>query len=447
MRNSSSRKFIALQLALAVALTVLPVRYAHAVADPAGSNVSSGGTVYFISAAGQKQAYTSAGAFLSYRFNSWANVTPATPDDLNLPSGSFVPPMDGSLINDHGTVYIITSGARAAFTSAQVFLGLGYSFGNAILGDTSFLPTLPPISSTAQAHVPGTIVLDHITTPPTAYLITALGKEGIPSPAVFSSWGYSWAGAVESNSFDWALPQASSPMPLRVAGYLSPLSQPSSASSPAAVPSASVPATQISGVAAASITSTSATINWVTANPATSSVSYGTTTAHTLTAPTASSTSAALVVTHSVALTGLAPSTLYHYQVSSQTANGAAATSADAIFTTTTAQVLVTTTPSSLGFSSVEVGTASAPETVTITNTGSLPANIVSAASSSYQFVVSGLNSSGLTPMAPGQSVTLSVVFNPVGLDTVNASILITFDVAPAQIVALTGSAYPVPQD
>lgn len=69
----------------------------------------------------------------------------------------------------------------------------------------------------------------------------------------------------------------------------------------------------ISNVAASAITITSATIIWTTSVPATSQVEYGPTTSYGAT--TALDT--ALVTNHSVMVSGLVPSTIYHYRVRS----------------------------------------------------------------------------------------------------------------------------------
>ncbi len=140
---------------------------------PEGTNVStSDGTVWRINQ-GSRQPYTSAGAFLSYGYNSWADVKVANAADLALPSGSctpaaggasrpcFISPRDGSLINDNGTVYIISDGYRYGFANVQAFLGLGYSFSHALAGDTSFLSTGAPINSAQISHPSGTVVNDN----------------------------------------------------------------------------------------------------------------------------------------------------------------------------------------------------------------------------------------------------------------------------------------------
>ena len=177
-------------------------------ANYSGHNVLINGTVYWIYGSA-KFPYTSAGAFLSYGFNNWAGVTPATADEANLPTAingnqqvSYIPPRNGSLINDHGTIYLITNGMRAGFSSAQVFTELGYSFSNASAGDTSFLQTLTPINSSQTAHFDGTLVNDH----GTIYLMQNNTREGIPSVAVFNSWGLKFQEVIKANSFDLAAP-------------------------------------------------------------------------------------------------------------------------------------------------------------------------------------------------------------------------------------------------
>jgi hypothetical protein len=179
-------------------------------------NVLHNGTVYYV-ADGVRYPYTSAGAFLSYGFNSWGTIVPATASDVMLPvstytpSGSnqvttyFLPPRNGSLINDNGTVYIITNGTRAGFTSEAVFNGLGFSFSNVIPGDTSFMVTLAPVGSSGRAHPDGTVVnIDG-----TLYLIRNGQRIGIPSMAVFTSWGLKLNEVVIGNSYDRVLPRGS----------------------------------------------------------------------------------------------------------------------------------------------------------------------------------------------------------------------------------------------
>lgn len=86
-----------------------------------------------------------------------------------------------------------------------------------------------------------------------------------------------------------------------------------------------------------SATSTSATIHWTTDESATSVVDYGTTASYGTT-----TSSASRVTSHSVTLTGLAASTLYHYRISSADAASNTAASADYTFTTSAASGYIT---------------------------------------------------------------------------------------------------------
>ncbi|MCA9618037.1 MAG: fibronectin type III domain-containing protein, partial [Myxococcales bacterium] len=85
----------------------------------------------------------------------------------------------------------------------------------------------------------------------------------------------------------------------------------------------------ISGVAATAA-DTTATITWTTNEPATSLVDYGTTNAY-----GQSQSDSGLVTSHSLQLTGLSPSTQYHFAVGSEDAAANLATGSDVTFTTT----------------------------------------------------------------------------------------------------------------
>ncbi|MEJ0021572.1 MAG: hypothetical protein WDN47_03225 [Candidatus Doudnabacteria bacterium] len=172
------------------------------------------GTVYRLQSA-HRSPYTSAGAFLSYGFNNWQAVMPATTGDMSLPltiytpTGSntsatyYIPPRNGSLINDQGTIYLITNGYRTGFTTPTAFLGLGYKFENAASGDTSFMVTLPPIALSSIPHPDGTLINDT----GTIYLQKSSNRVGIPSMAVFNSWGFKLGEVVPANSLDRLIPQ------------------------------------------------------------------------------------------------------------------------------------------------------------------------------------------------------------------------------------------------
>jgi len=115
----------------------------------------------------------------------------------------------------------------------------------------------------------------------------------------------------------------------------------------------------ISAVQATGVTSSSATITWTTDEPATSQVNYGTTSAYGSSTPIDNNT----VTSHSVILTGLTASTLYHYQVLSTDPIGLSSASTDFTFTTSApatqslwSSTTVPTTPSQADPQSVELG-------------------------------------------------------------------------------------------
>jgi hypothetical protein len=183
---------------------------ANAATHSAGTNVLNNGTIYMVTADGQLRPYTSAGAFLSYGFNSWSNVVQANSDDLALSVGAFIPPRDGSIIcsdagSDKGTCYLITNGQKAAFTSENVFNNSGFSFKYALYGDVSFLPATNSISDASQAHLPGTLINDS----GTVKIVGTNGTIGVPSMDVLQSWGYSLVDVVNANTADQALSQNS----------------------------------------------------------------------------------------------------------------------------------------------------------------------------------------------------------------------------------------------
>ncbi|MDB4939810.1 MAG: autotransporter protein [Candidatus Doudnabacteria bacterium] len=179
-----------------------------------GKNVIYNGTVYYIDGFTRKP-YTSAGAFLSYSFNSWSTVSAATSSDMALPLATYTPngsavsttafvlPRNGTLINDKGTIYLISNGLRMGFANASAFLNFGYSFSNAAPGDTSFMVTLPPINSSNQAHPNGTLVRE---SNGTISVIRDGYRQGVPGMDKFSSWGLKVEELVPANSYDIALP-------------------------------------------------------------------------------------------------------------------------------------------------------------------------------------------------------------------------------------------------
>lgn len=224
MQNSVAKKIFAVGSAAAMlAAFALPMS-ALAAAHPEGTNVNKSGTVGMI-IGGQFRPYTSAGAFLSYGFNSWASVVAASAEDLALPTGEFIPPQDGTVFcatetkgsDVKGECSLVTAGTKAAFTSASVFSGLGFSFSRAQYGDSSFLSKSANVDNTTAAHRTGVLVNNN----GTVQLVGASGLLGIPDLATFNSWGYSFANVVPANAADKAMSQTGV-MAARMSGQLSP---------------------------------------------------------------------------------------------------------------------------------------------------------------------------------------------------------------------------------
>ncbi|MBI5529886.1 MAG: hypothetical protein HY918_00085 [Candidatus Doudnabacteria bacterium] len=108
----------------------------------------------------------------------------------------------------------------------------------------------------------------------------------------------------------------------------------------------------ISGVTSSSITTASAAITWNTDEIADGLVEYGETTSY----GSSSGLVSNLTSSHNISLTGLNPSTQYHYRVKSADASGNQAVSGDNTFTTSAAQIIDTqapTVPSGLAVSGV----------------------------------------------------------------------------------------------
>lgn len=90
----------------------------------------------------------------------------------------------------------------------------------------------------------------------------------------------------------------------------------------------------ITEAAATAVSADAAVIVWTSNERADSQVEYGTTTAYALSSPP----NASLVVRRGVALSGLAPNTVYHFRVKSRDAAGLQTVSGDATFTTAKTQ-------------------------------------------------------------------------------------------------------------
>jgi len=158
----------------------------------------------------------------------------------------------------------------------------------------------------------------------------------------------------------------------------------------------------ISAVGTSSITTSGAAIKWTTNEASDSQVEFGTTTGY----GSSTSLAASLVTSHSVSLTGLQTSKLYHYRVKSKDGGGNLATSGDFTFTTAAAADTTAPTISAVGATSIAANGATIKWTTNETSdtqveygtTTSYGSSTVLAASlvTSHSAALSGLQTSKL---------------------------------------------------
>lgn len=231
--NTIAKKLFALGSAVTLALSFLAPLTAHAAVHAVGTNVNYNGTIWMIMQGNCRAAYTSAGAFTSYGFNSWSDVVTASMEDLALPTCAqqFIPPQDGQIIvSDRGadinTAYFISGGQKRGFVSRAVYDGAGFPasrlFGSAaVRADVSWMTSGANIDSATAAHLPGALVHYVYNGNDTTFLVGATGLLGIPNLPTFQSWGFSFGNSVVANAADQAMAQAGI-MATRQPGQLSP---------------------------------------------------------------------------------------------------------------------------------------------------------------------------------------------------------------------------------
>lgn len=194
MKNIALLLFI-----LTLSLVSISVQAQELVSHPSGTLINQDGTIYRINQ-GQKTVYPDPVIFHSWGFN-FEEVVLANDADRALPVGSVAGYRDGSLVADHGTVYIIFEGEKYGFSSAQVFLDMNYKFSNVISGDLSGYPEGPAITYAERPHGHATLVsIDG-----TIYLTFEGQRVGIPSMEVFNWQRYDLAKVVEGTPYDWFL--------------------------------------------------------------------------------------------------------------------------------------------------------------------------------------------------------------------------------------------------
>jgi len=111
----------------------------------------------------------------------------------------------------------------------------------------------------------------------------------------------------------------------------------------------------------------------------------------------------------------------------------------------------ISLTPGSLTFASQALGTQSAPQTVTIKNTGTAPLSftgtgITIGGANAGDFAIVAAGDTCSTSLAPAATCSFNVVYNPAAAGTSTASIVVADNVLPSpQLVSLSGTAVATP--
>ena len=107
-------------------------------------------------------------------------------------------------------------------------------------------------------------------------------------------------------------------------------------------------------------------------------------------------------------------------------------------------QAILTASANSLGFGGVTVMTASAPQSLTLTSSGTAPLNVNKASATGAGFTFSG--AAFPVTLNPGQSVTLAVVFEPTTTGVATGSLAISDNASPSTtVIGLSGTGDAAP--
>lgn len=172
------------------------------------SLINASGTFYLITN-GIRQGITNPGMLTSYGF-SFSDARVASSQDLILPQGPLLTPGDGSLVKskEDQTVYLISNQKRYGFTSASVFLGLGFKFTSVLVVTDPEMQSLPRsanLDNSSSSHFPG---LDINKTGTVYWLGQDNQLHAYPSITVYNSWHVvnDFSRIVPANAADLSIP-------------------------------------------------------------------------------------------------------------------------------------------------------------------------------------------------------------------------------------------------
>jgi len=271
-------------------------------------------------------------------------------DRLNMAAGPYGNVIDGSRIIDKGSYIGITPDGQFL-----VDIGQGVSWKIDHAGRSVAAASMPLLSMTINGS------LAPVADTATATASASAGTVGVQFKLDGANFGAEVTTAPYAVSWSTA-PANSSSRRLSAVSRDAAGNQTTSAAVTVVVSGDTTPPV-ISSVTASTITASGATIAWTTNEASDSQVDYGLTTAY----GTTSVLNATLVTAHSVSLSGLTGSTLYHVRVRSRDAAGNLALSGDITLTTLAAPDL---TPPTVSITA-PAGGATVSGTATVTATAS----------------------------------------------------------------------------
>src|SRR3989344_252649 len=110
--------------------TAGPVIASGTEVHPEGALILDHGTVWWVKN-GQRMGFESEAVFKTYGF-TFGRVVASNATDMALPTGPLVKFRDGTLVNDNGTVYVVSDGKKLGFRNMNALTSRGYAIKNSI---------------------------------------------------------------------------------------------------------------------------------------------------------------------------------------------------------------------------------------------------------------------------------------------------------------------------
>ncbi|MEX0595056.1 MAG: hypothetical protein WD512_01045, partial [Candidatus Paceibacterota bacterium] len=157
---------------------------------PNGSLIRTANSGVYVVKQGVKLPIIDPMIFLSYYYK-WQDIVIISDSSFNaIPTGNALPLREGFLIADRDKVYVIEQGMKRPIASPEVFLGLGYKWGNISSPSISVLNLHPTGSIVSDINqIPnGSVIFAEGTG---AYLIENGKKRPFSTPYTYLS-RYSW---------------------------------------------------------------------------------------------------------------------------------------------------------------------------------------------------------------------------------------------------------------